>query len=453
MHGTRRCRSGRSLEKRRKRRQRSHASLSCARTAIRIFLTRYWRVLAMTLVNRTARGTLSPQIAADGQRTWSQASARSRIDSIDLLRGVVMLLMALDHTRDFFAAGGFNPRDVADPALFLTRWITHFCAPVFIFLAGISAFLYGTGRGRGEVSRYLLTRGLFLILIELTVVRLGWTFSLDLSYFLTQVIFAIGASMVCLAALVHLPMHAIAAIGLLAIVGHNALDSVKPDVFGAAAPVWNFLHEPAMLQFADVRIFALYPLIPWIGVMAVGYVFGQVFTLDTDARRRWLVACGTGITAAFVLLRLTNLYGDPLPWSGQATWYGTVLSFVDCAKYPPSLLFLMMTIGPSLVLLAAWERAHNRLAGWVITFGRVPLFYYVAHLFLIHALAVAFALVTRAEMGWLFGPFPADKPAGYGVGLPGVYAVWVGVIVLLYPLCRWFAAVKKRHHEWWWSYL
>ena len=203
-----------------------------------------------------------------------------------------MVVMALDHVRDFFASGGFNPRDVAEPALFMTRWITHFCAPVFVFLAGVSAFLYGArGRTTQELSRFLLTRGIWLVLIELTLVRLAWTFSFDLSYFFSQVIFAIGASMIALSALVFLPRGAIAAIALVLIAGHNLLDPIKAETFGAAAPVWNFLHEPAFLQFGSVKWFAVYPLIPWIGVMAAGYALGPVFTLDRATRDA--MACGT----------------------------------------------------------------------------------------------------------------------------------------------------------------
>jgi uncharacterized membrane protein len=326
---------------------------------------------------------------------------------------------------------------------------------VFIFLAGISAFLYGAQqRTTADVSLFLLTRGLWLLLIEFTVVRLGWTFSLDVDYFFTQVIFAIGASMTVLAALVHLPRWAIATIGIAMIAGHNLLDGIKAEHFGAAAPVWNFLHQPAMLQLAPgVRLFAVYPLIPWIGVMAAGYALGPVFTLDRAARTQRLLAYGAAVTAGFVFLRMTNLYGDPAPWAEQDGLLAAVLSFVNCEKYPPSLLYLAMTIGPALLLLAALEQARGPVADWLATIGRVPFFYYVVHIFLIHALAVVFAWAMNVDTGWLFGPFPADKPDGYGLGLAGVYAVWVAVVLALYPMCRWFAAVKRRRCEWWWSYL
>jgi uncharacterized membrane protein len=382
-------------------------------------------------------------------------ASRTRIASIDLLRGLVMVLMALDHTRDFFAGGTFNPRDVAEPALFLTRWITHFCAPVFIFLAGVSAFLYGAqGRSSGELSRFLLTRGFWLVLMEFTVVRLGWTFSLHFDHLVTQVIFAIGASMIALAALVHLPRWAIAAVGIAMIAGHNLLDPIKAAQFGAAAPVWNLLHQPGPVELAGgIKLFALYPLIPWIGVMAAGYALGPVFKLDRDARVRALLSLGATVTVGFVLLRTINLYGDPTPWSVQDSLLATALSFINCEKYPPSLLYLAMTLGPALLLLAAFEDARGRLANWITVFGRVPFFYYVVHIFLIHALAVLFAWATIGNSAWLFGGLGGGKPAGYGLGLVGVYAVWLAVVVALFPLCRWFAAAKRRGRAWWWSYL
>jgi uncharacterized membrane protein len=382
-------------------------------------------------------------------------AARPRLDSIDLLRGLVMVLMALDHTRDFFGTGGMNPRDVADPALFLTRWITHYCAPIFIFLAGLSASLYGTrGRSIGEVSRFLLTRGLWLILIEFTLVRLGWSFSLNLNFFVAQVIWVIGASMVVLAGLVFLPRWVIAAIALAMIAGHNLLDSVRAEQFGAAGWLWNFLHQPAMLQLGpQTRLLPLYSLIPWAGVMAAGYVLGPVFKLDPRSRRRILLSTGTAVIAGFIALRASNLYGDPAAWSAQGDWLGTVLSFVNCEKYPPSLLYLMMTLGPALILLALFERVRGTVAGWITVFGRVPFLFYVAHIYLIHALAVVMAFAMLGQAGWLLGQFPPQKPAAWGLDLVGVYATWLCVVVMLFPLCRWFASVKQRRSEWWWSYL
>jgi uncharacterized membrane protein len=378
-----------------------------------------------------------------------------RLESIDILRGLVMIVMALDHSRDFFANGGFNPRDVAEPALFLTRWVTHFCAPTFIFLAGISAYLYGTKRrSTGDVSRFLVTRGLWLVLIEFTVVRLAWSFDIHFNYFVAQVIFAIGVSMVALAVFVHLPRAAIAAIGLAMIGGHNAFDGIKAEQLGAAAPLWHLLHQPGFFDIAPgVKFFVLYPLIPWIGVMAAGYALGPVFTQERAARVQQLFMLGAAVTIGFFVLRATNLYGDPAPWAIQDDLLATALSFINCEKYPPSLLYLAMTLGPALMLVAAFEWVRGPAAGWIATFGRVPFFYYVVHIFLLHALAILFAWATIGEIGFLFGPLAGRKPPTYGMGLTGVYAVWLAVVVALYPLCRWFAGLKGRRSEWWWSYL
>jgi uncharacterized membrane protein len=391
----------------------------------------------------------SRQIFEESQATKEKPAGPTRLNSIDFLRGLVMVLMALDHTRDFFAADSFNPRDVTEPALFLTRWITHFCAPTFIFLAGISAFLYGTERKTSEVSRYLFTRGCWLVIIEFTVVRFGWTFSFKIDYLVIQVIFAIGASMITLAALVHLPRWAIATVGLSLIAGHNLFDGIKAEQLGAAAPVWHLLHQPGALDLRGFKLIVLYPLIPWIGVMAAGYALGPLFRLKRETRARQLFALGALITVGFVFLRATNLYGDPAPWAVQNGVVATALSFINCEKYPPSLLFLAMTLGPALMLIAVSEGAQGTIASWITTFGRVPLFYYMAHIYLLHATAILFAWITIG--GTVF--VASQKPDGYGLGLAGIYTVWLAAVILLYPLCSWFAAIKRRRTEWWWSYL
>lgn len=411
----------------------------------------------MTIALDTSRRTALPATAPSEAPSAGTVvtNVRTRLNSIDTLRGLVMIVMALDHTRDFFANGGFNPRDVTDAALFLTRWVTHFCAPTFIFLAGISAFLYGAqGRSTREVSRFLVTRGLWLVLIEFTVVRLGWSFDIHFNYFVAQVIFAIGVSMVALSAIVHLPRGAIIAIGLAMITGHNALDGIRAEQLGAAAPLWNLLHQPGRFDIVPgVKFFVLYPLVPWIGVMAVGYALGPVFTQERTARVHQLFMLGAAVTLGFVVLRATNLYGDPAPWAIQDNLLATVLSFINCEKYPPSLLYLAMTLGPALMLVAALESVRGPVADWIATFGRVPFFYYVVHIVLLHALAVLFAWVTVGEIGFLFGPLAGRKPVSYGMGLAGIYAIWFAVVVSLYPLCRWFAEIKRRRTEWWWSYL
>ena len=370
---------------------------------------------------------------------------RARIGSVDTLRGLVMVIMALDHTRDFFSITGFNPREVTDPLLFLTRWVTHFCAPTFILLAGLSAFLYGRGKSLGELSRFLLVRGLWLILIDLTLIKFGWRFEFDLYRLSAGVIFVIGVSMVALSALIWLPRWAIASLALLMIAGHNLLDNVRVEDLGEASGAWHILHEPDLVPLGDsVTLYILYPLVPWIGVMASGYLLGPVMQLDQGKRQRILLALGAAITVGFLVLRVTNVYGDPTPWTPQDTWLSTILSFFNCEKYPPSLLYLMMTLGTALILLALFEQVRGALASFLATFGRVPFFYYVVHIYLIHALAVATAFAITGAL--------ATTPE-INFSLTGLYIVWLMVVVLLYPICRWVSELKEKSSGWWWAYL
>ncbi len=370
---------------------------------------------------------------------------RARIGSVDTLRGLVMVIMALDHTRNFFSTTGFNPREVTDPLLFLTRWVTHFCAPTFILLAGLSAFLYGRGKSLGELSRFLLVRGLWLILIDLTLIKFGWRFELDLYRLSAGVIFVIGASMVALSALIWLPRWVIASLALLMIAGHNLLDNVRAEDLGEASGAWHVLHEPGLVPLGDsVTLYILYPLVPWIGVMASGYLLGPVIQLEQGKRQRILLAVGAAITVGFLVLRVTNVYGDPTPWTPQDTSLSTILSFFNCEKYPPSLLYLMMTLGTALILLALFEHVRGALASFLATFGRVPFFYYVVHIYLIHALAVVTAFTITGAL--------ATTPE-INFSLTGVYIVWLMVVVLLYPICRWFSELKEKSSGWWWTYL
>jgi uncharacterized membrane protein len=385
-----------------------------------------------------------PPISSAG-RVAVERGGPARIVSIDILRGLVMAVMALDHTRDFFGTSGFNPRDVMEPTLFLTRWVTHLCAPTFIFLAGLSAFLYGRGRSTDELSRFLLIRGFWLILIDLTLIKFGWRFEVDLYRLTAGVIFVIGASMVALAALVWLPRWAIAGVALIMLGGHNLFDGVRAEELGGASWVWRVLHEPGLVPIGDgVNLYVLYPLIPWIGVMASGYLLGPVMQLEGKARQRLLFRLGAAVTLGFIVLRATNLYGDPASWIVQETWLSTGLSFLNCEKYPPSLLYLMMTLGPALMLLACFEHARGAFARLLATFGQVPFFYYIVHIYLIHGLAVATGLAMTGTL--------TSTPT-IGLSLPGVYVVWLLVLVLLYPICRWFAELKERGSGWWWSYL
>ncbi|HEX8748910.1 MAG TPA: heparan-alpha-glucosaminide N-acetyltransferase domain-containing protein [Pyrinomonadaceae bacterium] len=388
-------------------------------------------------------------------------AARSRLDSVDLLRGIVMVIMALDHVRDFFHHDAllFDPTDLTktNAALFLTRWVTHFCAPVFVFLAGTGAFLSTMrGKTRGELSRFLLTRGLWLVLLELTVVRLGWTFDLNYTFNVGQVIWAIGWSMVALSVLIYLPLWAITMFGVFMIAVHNAFDPFRAASAGALSGVWATFHTGELTEtYGGIRFFPMYPLIPWIGVMAAGYSFGQIFKLEAEKRRRVLLCLGLALTLLFVVIRAENLYGDPRPWRGQENPLWTFFSFINCQKYPPSLLFLLMTLGPAIASLAFFERVNLKPRAWArafIVFGRVPLFYYVLHLFVIHGLAVAVAFIQYGPK--LREAFQTGRPPeDYGYALPVVYLVWVGIILALYPICRWFANVKRRRKEAWLSYI
>jgi len=392
---------------------------------------------------------------------------RARLNSVDAVRGIVMVIMALDHVRDFFHvyAKTFDPLDPSKTwtGLFFTRWITHFCAPTFVFLAGTGAFL-STRRGKTkkELSWFLLTRGLWLILLELTLVRLGWFFNFDYHFVFVQVIWAIGWGMIVLAGLVFLPTRFIAAFGLALIFLHNALDGLQAKDFGAWRWLWVVLHETNITMPQPGFLFLVaYPLVPWVGVMAAGYAFGEILTLERERRRRLLFGIGLTAVALFVALRAINVYGDPLRWATQerGPWF-TFLSFLNTQKYPPSLLFLLMTLGPSIIALALFdrEREPGALLRPFVTFGRVPLFYYLLHVPLMHVVAVVFAYVKYGRAEWLFLNWPPPnqpqlEPEGYGYNLWVVYAVWLGVVAALYPLCRWFATVKARRRDAWLSYL
>jgi uncharacterized membrane protein len=380
-------------------------------------------------------------------------SVRRRLDHVDLLRGLVMVIMVLDHVRAFFTNAHFDPTDLTrtDLALFGTRWITHYCAPVFVFLAGASAWIAGTRRTPGELSRFLLTRGLWLVFLEFTVVTFGWYFTTELAIgVVAQVIWAIGASMVVLAALIHLPRPAVAIFGAALVLGHNLFDGLAPDQFGVLAPLWSVLHVPT--HFEVPRVYLHYPLVPWVGVMALGFAAGPyIFAQDARAGRRLAIA-GVALTVAFIVLRALDAYGDYAHRAHEGGAALLLISFLNTTKYPPSLLYLLMTLGPALIALAAFRRARGPLADVFVTFGRVPFLFYVAHLYLVHALAVA-AGVAQGFPASAIRTVPSRLPEGYGFGLLVVYAVWLGVVALLYPVCRRYAEVKARSRAWWLSYL
>jgi uncharacterized membrane protein len=389
--------------------------------------------------------------------------------SIDAVRGLAIVVMALDHVRDFFYAGSLlhSPTDLAaaTPAEFLTRWVTNFCAPAFVLLAGVGAFLWAEhGRSRRELSWFLLTRGLWLVVVELTLVRdLGWYFNFDYRDTPGQVIWAIGWSMVALAGLVWLPRGVLAAVAVVIIAGHNLLDDVKPEAFGRLGWLWAILHAGGKLEVLPGRVFRpVYPLLPWIGVLAAGYVLGPWMSPHYLHRRRFFLRTGLALCLAFVALRALNVYGDPAPWSVRQNTLYTAFSFINCEKYPPSLLFLLMTLGPTFLLLALFEYREGRgdratkEAGPLVTLGRVPFFFYVVHLTVIHGLAVLLSLLRYGAAGWLFVSPPWDPdvyPEGYGYSLPVVYAIYGLVLLILWPACRWYAAFKRSHRCWWLSYL
>ena len=407
--------------------------------------------------------------AAVARTTPSAVSAPSpRIVSVDVLRGIVMVIMALDHSRDFLTNRHFAPEDLAHTsgALFFTRFITHYCAPVFAFLAGTGAFL-STSRGKSlqELSRFFVTRGLWLLLLEFTVVDFAWGF---VPWAHGGVIWILGWSMIMMALIVRLPVRWIAVLGLGMIATHNLLDRINPASFGKFDWIWIFLHSPGHFVIGDHFLFSVrYVLIPWVGVMAVGFAFGKLL-LRSD-RRKWTLILGIAATILFFVLRGINLYGNGVaglpfgyprsagPWSIQPTISLTVISFFNTLKYPPSLDYLLMTLGPSLILLGLMDRAKaaRGLSRVLLVFGRVPLFYYVLHIYLLNVMAKLATLAFHQPIfhGTVIAE-TAQRPAGYGHGLPFIYATWVFAVAILYVPCRWFMDFRGRHRDWTWlSYL
>jgi uncharacterized membrane protein len=390
-----------------------------------------------------------------------------RVVAIDAIRGVVMVLMALDHVRDFVHRGAmsYSPTDLVrtTTALFLTRWVTHICAPVFMFTAGMGAFLWWQkSRTRQQLSTFLLTRGFWLLVLELTVMRLAYNFDFSQRYpLLLLVLWALGACMIGLAALVWLPLRALAVLSIAVVTLHNCLDHVTASQFRTSAGIWNLIHEAGAFRLAGATVIVGYPLVPWIAVMALGFCFGRVFLMESSLRPRYLVAIGAASTLAFVVIRALNRYGDPVPWSTQSSVIDTALSFLNTTKYPPSLAFLLMTLGPALLALAYFDLAELKPSNPLVVFGRVPLFYFVIHFYAAHATAAALAWVRygRASFAFTFHPVPSMGgprelfPVGFGYDLWVVYVVWTLIVLGLYPACRWFARIKGSRRDWWLSYL
>ena len=384
----------------------------------------------------------------------------NRIESIDIVRGIVMIIMALDHVRGYihYDAFYFIPTDLSktNAILFFTRFITHYCAPVFVLLAGISAFLYGQKRSRKELSIFLFKRGLWLIFVELFIIVFGRSFNPQYPYFNLQVIWAIGVSMIALSALIYLPLRTILLSGIALIALHNLLDNIH---FPGNLP-WALLHETGDFKINNFSIYVQYPLIPWIGIMAIGYCLGHVYSLGYDANKRKMILliCGLSSITLFVLLRSLNIYGDALHWTIQNSSTFNILSFLNVTKYPPSLLYTLITVGPALVLLAYTEKPLNALTSKIAVFGRVPFFYYVLHIYAIHVIALFAAVASGYHWSDMFilsdrvNRIPELK--GYGFNLLTVYLVWIGLLLLLYPACKWFDRYKRSNQsrKWWLSY-
>lgn len=380
-----------------------------------------------------------------------------RIESIDLLRGFIIIIMALDHVRDYFHAYSYihDPTDLQHTSapIFLTRWITHYCAPVFTMLAGISACLYGLKNGRSALSIFLFTRGLWLVILEFAYVTLAWTFNPHYPAFIMQVIWALGFSMMVLALLIHLPKPVLLFIGLLLVFGHNALDHIHIGGDGAGSLIWSLLHEP---NFAGYRMgsFSLiigYPVLPYIGIISIGYCLGSLYAAEVEPefRKKMLRNLGIGTVLLFILLRFTNIYGDPSHWTAQKNALFTVFSFVNVTKYPPSLLFVLMTLGPALIFLAYAERPLNRFTSKVMVFGKVPMFFYLIHIPVIHGLGVIAAVLSGRSaldmVNFTTWVTANTQLVGYGFSLLVVYFVWLIVLVLLYPLCLKFSRYKQAN--------
>lgn len=421
--------------------------------------------------------------------------SHQRLVSVDALRGLVMVIMALDHTRDFFHAGAMHyaPEDLSRTtvAVFLTRWVTHICAPTFLFLAGLGAYLRArTDDGPGPTARFLWTRGVWLIVLELTVMRLAMNFTFATSYpFLLITLWSLGASMIVMSLLVRLPHAAIAVFSVAVIALHNTLDGIRPEVFGWLAPVWRLLHVPGVIRLDGLIFVVGYPMLPFLALMAAGYAIGPLVvggekrhvenaaqgsardgspgaTEDsaqvTPKRLTTLLGgAAMALLAAFVVLRALNIYGDPSPWTSQSSTAFTVLSFLRVTKYPPSLLFVLMTLG---LAMAAWwtlERLQLSRSHPLVVIGRVPLFYFLVHFWWLHILAViaAFVRYGTASLAFFFSPLPSMGgalerfPADFGYSLAFAYGAWVFVVISVYPLCRWYADLKRRRSDWWLSYL
>lgn len=405
-------------------------------------------------------GVTIAKAISTGTNSLSAGVKGKRVQSIDILRGIVMIIMALDHVRSYFHRDAFlySPTDLTQTNiyLFFTRFITHYCAPVFVFLAGISAYLYGTKKTKRKLTYYLITRGFWLIFVELFIIGLGRTFNPNYPFLNLQVISAIGISMIVLSAMIYMPMRFVIATAVFLIATHNLLDKLDvPDSF-----LWALLHKPAHFVFGHFNVTVTYPVIPWIGIIAVGYYFGHMFDSHYDPAKRKdrLLTIGLAIITLFFLLRPLNIYGDAAHWSMQKNFAFTVASLLNVTKYPPSLLYTLLMLGPALVFLALSEKRLNAITERIAIFGRVPFFYYVVHVYVIHLLAMVAAVISGYDWSDLILIGKVNNQAklkGFGFELAVVYFLWICLIFMLYPLCKWFDRYKRANQSRlkWLSYL
>jgi uncharacterized membrane protein len=389
---------------------------------------------------------------------------KNRITSIDFLRGTIMIIMALDHVRDYLYSGSFlyDPLDLTKTSgiLFFTRWVTHFCAPIFMLLAGTSAYLIGRRKTKKQLSVFLVKRGLWLVFLELFVVNLGWNFNITFPMFFFITIWALGISMIILAAVIHLPIKAILVVSVLIIAGHNLLDGVHVDGNSLPAFGWSLIHDQRFFTWHNELFLVGYPIVPLMAVMPLGYCLGTWFATDYDSSKRQqnLLLAGILCIAVFAVLRYTNVYGDPEKWSQQKNAFFTFLSFINVSKYPPSLLYLLVTLGAAFLFLSFTELLKGRFVRVVSVYGRVPMFYYLIHIYVIHIIAIVASAFTAGQ-DWkiwiLTEPIWFTKGLqGYGFSLPVAYLVWLGIVIALYPLCKRYDAYKQANKEkWWLSYL
>lgn len=392
-----------------------------------------------------------------------QKHLRNRVQSIDWLRGWVMLTMTLDHTRDYFHADAFlyDSTDLSQTTfwIFMTRFITHYCAPVFVMLAGSSAWFVGQRRSKRELSFWLIKRGFWLIIVELTIIKLAWAFKLDYNIITVQVIWALGAGMITLAGFIHLKKYMAISIAVIMIAGHNLLDGFQPDGNRLLELVWNIIHVFGPNQFGSFTLFVAYPVVPWLGLMLLGYYLGELYhpEFSKERRLRILLYSGSGIVILFFALRLTNVYGDSFIWEPQKSGLFTFLSIINVTKYPPSLLYLMITIGPTLIVLYVIEKFRFTNFKPMVVVGRVPMFWYILHIYLIHLVAMIAAILTGYPASAMIIDFWVNEQVelqGYGFSLGAVYLFWIGICLALYPLSYWYNNYKSNNRDkWWLSYL